>query len=78
MASLVNCTVYYCEYWMLKNFHDLVVGKKSLFTAKAPHPGKLTDKPEHIQNLMHLLFRNLAFFNITENTVSFFKNMKDE
>ena len=78
LSSLVSCTVYYCEYWMLKNFHDLIVGKKTLFAERPPYPGKLTDRPANVQKVMYLLFRNLAFFNITENTVSFFKNMKDE
>lgn len=78
LVSLVNCTVYFCEWWALKNFYDLIKGTKSLFAKQGPSIGKLSERSPKIQKLMHLLFRNRAFYNIHENTVSFYKNMQDE
>lgn len=74
---MVNSTVYFCEYWAVKNFYEVATGRKALFSADKPL-GKITDRSEAIQTLMGMLFRNQACFNIHENTVSFFKNMSDE
>ena len=31
LNALVQTTVYFCEYWALKNFYELATGKKNLF-----------------------------------------------
>ena len=31
LTALVQTTVYFCEYWAIKNFYDLAIGKKDLF-----------------------------------------------
>ena len=58
LVSLVNCTVYFCEFWALRNFYNILNGKLELWAYTSPSIGKLTDKPEHIRKLLHLLFRN--------------------
>lgn len=40
--------------------------------------GKLSDRSPEINKLMHLMFRNQAFYNVDQNVMSFFKNLKDE
>lgn len=77
LTLMVNSTVYFCEYWAVKNFYEVATGKKSLFSRDQPL-GKITDRSESMQQLMLMLFRNQACFNIHENTVSFYKNMKEE
>ena len=32
LTALVDSTKYFCEYWSMKNFYDLVIGNKSLYT----------------------------------------------
>lgn len=31
LNALVQTTVYFCEYWAIKNFYDLATGNKTLF-----------------------------------------------
>lgn len=47
LVQLVACTVYFVEYWGLKNFHDLIIGNKALFSLDKP-VGKLTERPPKI------------------------------
>jgi hypothetical protein len=49
-----------------------------LYTKEGPSIGKLPERSPQINSLMHLLFRNQAFYNIDSNVVSFFKNLSDE
>ena len=43
LVSLVNCTVYFCEYWALRNFYGLIKGEQELYDSAANKPmGKLT------------------------------------
>lgn len=75
LVYLVSTTVYFCEYWALKNFYELIKGQRDLYAINHGLNGKLTDKSASLQQLMHLMFRNQAFYNLHEQTVSFFKNM---
>lgn len=76
-VNLVSSCVYFCQYWMLKNFYDIIKGKKEIFSRNKPNPGYLTSRPQSVQQLMHLMFRNQAVYIFEQNTVSFFKNMPD-
>lgn len=77
LTALVDSTKYFCEYWSMKNFYDLVAGKKAPHTfgeGQPPIPN-IKDRSASLQNLLMMLFRNQAFHIIQQNTVSFFKTM---
>lgn len=77
LQAIVKSTVYFTQYWALKNFHELVTGTKSLHAPEGCKPVKLRERSPELQQLFSLMFRNQAMFILHENTGTFLAQMPE-
>lgn len=66
-VDLVSAAIYYVNYYIVKNFYEVLKGKKLFRTGKS-----LTERPQEIQKLMGMLFRTFAIYQTVTNFESFY------
>jgi len=78
LTALVQTTVYFCEYWAIKNFYDLATGKTPLFAEQGRTIPNLNERHSSTANLMVMMFQNQALYILNQHTNSFQKNMRSQ
>ena len=69
----MHAAIYYCHYFSVKNFFEILKGK-SLHNVSTP----LTSRPKSLQWLLSCLFRVYSGYQLLEDFETFYRNMQTE